>query len=222
MARHPLPHLLAAQGTRAEGPLPPRTRPVARKGAPLSWGRLLGLAAAAAGLAALAHGAWIPAKAVLAQALLAHAWAQAASSGAAVKPWPWADTWPVAKIAAPRLGRSAIVLHEAGGEAMAFGPTWLARTPSPGEPGVSVIAAHRDTHFRFLEKLAPGDRIEVVRADGERRAFTVSGAEIVRADASGIRPEGGPARLALVTCWPFGVATPGPLRYVVWAEAAAS
>lgn len=182
-----------------------------------------GLALAAiltlSGFALVVHSFWIPAKALVAQELLERAWRQAQTGAVAPRPWPWADTWPVARLDVPRLDAHAVVLAEAGGEAMAFGPAHLTQTPAPGEPGVSVIAAHRDTHFRFLQHLTAGDEIWVERADGARVRFTVTGTDIVRHDRSGIEPEGGAPRLALVTCYPFGAVRPGPLRYVVWAEA---
>ena len=54
--------------------------------------------------------------------------------------------------------------------------------------------------------------------DGARVLFRISHTQVVHAERSGIQPQGGPARLALVTCWPFGSVLPGPERYVVWAE----
>jgi sortase A len=42
------------------------------------------------------------------------------ASGKVVKPWPWADTWPVARIAVPRLSVQAVVLAESSGQALAF------------------------------------------------------------------------------------------------------
>ena len=42
-------------------------------------------------------------------------------TGRPVKPWSWADTWPVARIIVPRIGRSAIALAGASGQALAFG-----------------------------------------------------------------------------------------------------
>ena len=42
------------------------------------------------------EGSWIVAKARLAQYLLQRAWIRALSGEANPKPWPWADTWPVA------------------------------------------------------------------------------------------------------------------------------
>lgn len=172
-----------------------------------------------AGTALGSHGVYLQAKALLAQVLLARAWRASVASGRPQKPWPWADTWPVARVRFLRLGRSAIVLAEAGGEALAFAPAHVAASPLPGEPGTSVIAGHRDTHFRFIRELAPGDEIEVTRANGDTRVFRVTRSAIVHAGASGIEIEGDLPRLALVTCWPFdALQRGGPLRYVVFAE----
>jgi sortase A len=166
----------------------------------------------------MGQGLYIHAKAVLAQVLLERAFAESLASHTPVKPWSWADTWPVARLAVPRLGASAIVLAGASGQALAFGPGQLVGTPKPGEPGTSVIAAHRDTHFDFLGDLAAGDEIVVQRADGETRRFRVTGSRVVRFDSFGIDPSAKVHRLALVTCWPLAAVTSGPLRLVVEAE----
>lgn len=191
---------------------------------PAAWAPGLGLAGLALLLLAGGYGtrALAPdAKAGLAGRLIDSAWARAVDGEPTPKPWPWADTWPVARLTAPDHTAHAVVLHEAGGEAMAFGPAWLAQTAEPGAPGVAVIAAHRDTDFAFLRDIVPGDAVEVLRPDGAALRFTVTHTEVVRHDRSGIVPDdGGPPRLALVTCWPFGVRDPGPLRFVAWAELA--
>lgn len=173
---------------------------------------------AAAGLTLACWGLWIPAKAALAQVLLDRAFDQSLKTGAAVRPWPWADTWPSARVSVPRLGRSAIVLEGASGQALAFGPGHLRASPEPGELGTAVYAAHRDTHFAFLGELQPGDLIEVTRRDGRTLRFTVTGARVARWNASGIDPRASGRQLALTTCWPFGALAHGPWRYVVTAK----
>src|SRR5882762_7872122 len=70
----------------------------------------------------LGRGAWIQAKAWLAQSLIAHAWTRTLSGERQAKPWPWADTWPVARLTVPRLGIERYVLAGADGAAMAFAP----------------------------------------------------------------------------------------------------
>jgi len=172
------------------------------------------------GCAFLGHGLYIKAKAELAQILLERAWTRTLAGAPHARPWPWADMWPVARLDMPRLGRSAIVLNAASGEAMAFGPGHLQRSPLPGQAGISVIVAHRDTHFAFLKHVRPKDILRITLADGRPRRYRVSGFEVVEADASGIEAHvPGPSKLALVTCWPFGALSGGSLRYVVHAEA---
>jgi sortase A len=164
------------------------------------------------------HSYWIGAKAVAAQILLERAWSQTLRSQKPVKAWSWADTWPVAKIEVPRLGKSVIVLESASGEAMAFGPGHVSQTPYPGQKGTSIIAAHRDTHFAFLKDLALGDEILITNREGKEQSFIVSETKVVAWNQSGIDPLEGRARVALVTCYPFEAITPGPLRYIVYAS----
>jgi sortase A len=166
----------------------------------------------------IAKGTAIYAKAVLAQFLLEDAFAASLKAGEPVKPWVWADTWPVAKLEIPRLDASAIVLKGGSGEALAFGPGHLEGTPRPGEAGASVISAHRDTHFRFLRDIRLGDEIRVTRNDGAIFAFRISSTEIVPWDASGIDPLTNGHWLILSTCWPLDAATIGDMRYIVRAH----
>ena len=173
----------------------------------------------------MASGSWIHAKAWVAQQLLEAAWDQirAGEEGAIARPWPWADTWPVARLHFPRLGASFIVLAGDSGSSLAFGPGHSGASAPPGRPGTAVISGHRDTHFRWLAHLRAGDRIEVERPDGARVAYRVAALEIAdtrRDRLAAAAPHYSAARprfaLALVTCWPFDAIQPGgPLRYVV-------
>src|SRR4030081_880010 len=115
-----------------------------------------------------APGAHIHAKARLAQILLERAFNETIATGHETKPWSWADTWPVARIEVKRIHASAIVLAGSSGQALAFGPGHLERTPDAGERGVAVYAAHRDTHFSFLRDAAIGDEIDITRSDGRK------------------------------------------------------
>ena len=176
-------------------------------------------------IALLTAGAWlfggglyIKAKAEVAQVLLDRAWDETLETGAATKPWSWFDTWPVAKVEVQRLQTSAIVLASASGQAMAFGPGHMAGTPTPGARGLSVIAAHRDTHFAFLQDVKIGDEFTITNQDGSTHTFQVTDTAIVHTDHSGLEAHGAGHRVALVTCYPFDALTQGPLRYVVLGE----
>jgi sortase A len=183
-----------------------------------TWMLLIAIHLIALGTLFAGHGLYIRAKATLAQVLLEEAWTKTLATGEPTKAWSWADTWPIARITVPRLNQSAIVLREAGGEALAFGPAHVAASPMPGENGTSVIAAHRDTHFSFIKNLKPGDDIDITTANGKTIRYRMTGSTIVHAQASGIVTKGETRRLALVTCYPFDGLQRGPLRYVVFAE----
>ena len=170
-----------------------------------------------AGLMLVGQGAYIHAKALVAQILLQRAFAQSVATGHAVKPWSWADTWPVARIEIKRLHADAIALAGTSGQALAFGPGHVELTPNAGERGVAVYSAHRDTHFRFLKDAVVGDEIDVTRDDGKTFHYRVDGSSVVRFDASGIDPLRGGYELVLSTCWPFDAITSGPDRYLLHA-----
>jgi len=173
------------------------------------------LAVAIAGAGAALDGLWMPAKAVLGQSLLAAAWATEAR-----KPWPGADMSAVARLTAPGLDETAYVLDSASGKAMAWGPGHVPDTALPGDPGLSAIGGHRDSHLAFLGEVQPGDPIIVERPGREPRSFTITHAEIV--DSRNWRypvDHDGTPRLALTTCWPLDAQKPGPMRLVVYAEA---
>jgi sortase A len=177
--------------------------------------RWLGAGLAGLGLLLLLQGGAVHAKARLAQHLLERAFARSLETGQAERPWSWADSWPEARIEIPRLGLSQIVLAGDSGQALAFGPGHVPGTAEVGREGVTVFAAHRDTHFRALAEIALDDLIRVTRRDGQTFEFRVTGTEVVRWNASGIEPRQSGRELVLATCWPFDAVTPGPLRYLV-------
>lgn len=179
------------------------------------------IALMAAGVWQAGKGVWIQAKAHLAQLLIASAWQRAVAGETRVRPWPWADTSPVAKLTIPRLGVERYVLSGADGSALAFGPGHATGTALPGGRGNSVIAGHRDTHFDFMRRVRIGDELIVERADGVKVRYRVGTAEILDRRDIWVMDQAGPSRLTLVTCYPFdALDAGGPLRYVVVAEAA--
>jgi sortase A len=162
---------------------------------------------------------WIPAKAQVAQVLLHHAWLRARAGERAAKPWPWADTWPIGRLRAPRQRIDLIVLAGASGEALAFAPGHVDGTALPGRCGHCAVSAHRDTHFRFLAELEPGDPLELEAPDGRVQRFAVRAAWILDERRGEVLTDDGMPLLTLITCYPFDAIVPGgPLRYVVQAE----
>ena len=191
--------------------------PAARAGRRTSRGWfVLGIVLVALGTWQLGRGVWIQAKAWLAQELIAHAWSRTLAGEREVRPWGWADTWPVARLTVPRLGVERYVLAGADGAAMPFGPGHMHGTALPGAAGNSVIGGHRDTHLAFMRRLRPGDALVVERPDGARTSYRVASAEVLDRREIWVAKQDGPTRLTLVTCYPFdALGADGPLRYVV-------
>ncbi|MHC2020179.1 class GN sortase [Methylobacterium sp. CM6247] len=183
----------------------------------MTGGRVLATLLILAGLGVLVGAAWIPAKAALAQVLLERAFARSLAEGRPVRPWPSADTEPVARLTVAE--QSFVALRGGSGQALAFGPGHLDGTPEAGEPGTAIFAAHRDTQFAVLAAVKPGDVVSVTRRDGRTIRFRISGSRVVSWDASGIDPAAPGRNIALVTCWPLDGLVQGPLRLVVEAEA---
>jgi sortase A len=119
------------------------------------------------------QGGWIHAKAWLAGFMVENAWTRTLEGENRVRPWPWADTWPVARLSFPGHGSDMVVLEGASGRVLAFAPGHLHGTASPGEEGACVVAGHRDTHFAVLEHLQPGDPIEIDGTGGSRHSYRV-------------------------------------------------
>jgi sortase A len=179
----------------------------------------LGLALVLIGLWQTGSGAWIYIKAQLAQVLLQRAWAGTLAGQQDVKPWPWADTWPIARLVVPSLGIDQIVLEGAYGRTLAFGPGH-AESTGPLEGSYTIIlTGHRDTHFRFLEKLQAGETILIQARTGVWHRFAVRDRQIVDSRTAIISTQEDKRHLILVTCYPFHPIVPGgPLRYTVFAE----
>ena len=176
---------------------------------------------ACAGLAAFGNGLYIHAKAQLAQVLLHAAWTRTQATGIAVRPWPWADLYPVARLIAPGQDSDLLILSGASGRTLAFGPGHLDGSAVPGEPGNSVISGHRDTHFRFLQHVGAGDLLIVEGVDGAQRHFRVRRTYVADFRALHLPRGTSVPTLTLVTCFPFDAINPGgSMRFVVVAEAA--
>ncbi|PKM30790.1 MAG: class GN sortase [Gammaproteobacteria bacterium HGW-Gammaproteobacteria-11] len=168
---------------------------------------------AAAGLAGQA--CWLQAKAIVAQYLIADAWEQSLLSGEPVKPWRWADTWPVARLTEPG-GRHHYVLASVSGEALAFGPGHHPASALPGEAATVLLAGHQDSHFAFLQHLKAGDLLRLQDLHGNEHAYRVSVHTVVDSSQQSMHFHQDLAELRLVTCYPFAsLHSGGPLRYVV-------
>jgi sortase A len=182
---------------------------------------LLSLLFLAVALSFWGQATWIHAKAQLAQALIARAWnLSLAVPHEQHKPWQWADTWPVLRLqwhGDDADSEDVYVLAAADGSSLAFGPGLLSGSAQTGA-GLKVIAAHRDTHFAFLEQLQTGDTISLQDATGKSQTYVVAETRIVDTRTSPLFVDASVDGLLLITCYPFrALDTGGPLRYLVQA-----
>jgi sortase A len=121
------------------------------------------------------------------------------------------------RVVIPRISLDAIVVEGVTKEQLAKGPGHMTETPTPGEPGNSVITAHRDTFFRHIVELEKGDDV-LIRRQGQLYRFQVTGKKIVwPTEVSVIRPTPD-ARLTLITCYPTYYIGPAPKRLVVFSK----
>ena len=183
-------------------------------------GKAAVVAVLVAGVLCVSEAAWIHVKASIAQALIAAAWRRERAGSGNTRPWPWADTRPVAQLTVGEgANREFIILEGSSGRNLAFGPTHDPASVPPGDPGNSVIAGHRDTHFAVLRDIQPGATLHVQTVARGNFDFMVTDIRIVDSRRARISLYAETPRLTLVTCYPFDAVVPGgPLRLIVTAE----
>jgi len=163
---------------------------------------------------------YLHAKAELAGVLIRRAWEESLQSGQPQKPWPWADTHPVARLQIPRLGYDEIVLEGATPRTLAFGPAHMLSGAGFGEPGNLLLAGHRTSWFRSLEGIRDGDTILLDSYDARRHVvrhetYTVSFTRVIDPHDNALLAPTTDDELTLITCYPFGARPTSPQRFVV-------
>ena len=142
----------------------------------------------AVGLWQIGEGSWIYAKARLAQVLLQRAWSQTLAGHMQVKPWPWADTWPVGRLRVPsEADRCDRVEWRAMAGPWPLAPAFAESSSLPGAGGTTVLTGHRDTHFAFVGRLKEMDEILIDTPDGHSLRYRVLDSAIVDARTDAIR-----------------------------------
>jgi len=167
----------------------------------------------------LGAAAYIHVKAYVAQQLLLNAWSKTLSGKEKVKPWGWSDTWPVAHLQVQRLDKEFIILAGDSGRNLAFAPGYRFGTARPGEQGLSMISAHRDTHFRFLKDIQQGDELSITTDKGKTILYVVTSTQVVNHLNAQIDLNKNNKELVLITCYPFNSINENTdLRYLVFAK----
>jgi sortase A len=117
----------------------------------------------------------------------------------------------------PRLELSEPVAEGDDDGTLAVAIGHLPDTPLPWRGGNSVLAAHRDTHFRALRTILIGDRLTLRTPHGVFE-YRVADKMIVDPDDVWVLAPSEGRRLTLVTCYPFSYVGNAPQRFIVRAE----
>ena len=182
---------------------------------------------------------WLPAKAWLSQQLIKHSWQQSISISImaqqkirgqdntnphslskpiAIKPWPWADTFPIAELVFQRIDKSIVVLNGGDPTTLAFSAGAVAPFNQPAAIKPFVVAGHRDSHFAFLEDITIKDIISLVDVRGKMQHYQVESIDIVDATIGQFPLVADERSLVMITCYPFkGISNSADERYVITA-----
>lgn len=123
----------------------------------------------------------------------------------------------IGKLEVPRIGISVVVLHGMEQKTLTLGAGHVPGSPRPGGEGNVVIAAHRDTFFRKLEGILPGDSIQFATI-GQTYRYIVDSTEIVDPEDTRAMESRGHSELTLITCYPFYFVGAAPKRFIVHAR----
>lgn len=121
------------------------------------------------------------------------------------------------RIEIPSIGLSTMVMEGIDSAALRLGVGHIPGTALPGKPGNVALAGHRDTFFRGLRNVHPGDEILLETLDGSYR-YRVDLTRVVASDNVEALKSSREATLTLVTCYPFYFVGPAPQRYIVRAR----
>ncbi len=128
-----------------------------------------------------------------------------------------AESGVVGRIKVPKMGIDVAIFEGSDGKTLRRGAGHLPLSAFPGEPGNVAISAHRDTFFRPLRHIEPGDRVEVQTLDGVYD-YEVEWTRIVApTDVEVVDPTPEPS-LTLITCYPFYYVGNAPQRFIVRAR----
>jgi sortase A len=149
------------------------------------------------------HGSWLPIKALLSEALISYSWHQTVELQQKNKPWPWADTYPIAELSFVRLNKNIVVLNGGDPTTLAFSAGAIAPFNQPMSTQPFVVAGHRDSHFSFLDEVYMNDIISLADKHGQSQLYQVEAIDIVDASNGELPILADDSSLVLITCYPF-------------------
>jgi len=123
----------------------------------------------------------------------------------------------IGRLIIPRLSLSAIVREGTNSATLSLAAGHIPGTALPGARGNTAVAGHRDTLFRGLKDVQPGDIIEFETFNGSLK-YRVRSTEVVKPTDIGVLQSGRENELTLVTCFPFYYIGSAPDRFIVKAS----
>ena len=118
----------------------------------------------------------------------------------------------------PRLKLSEVVASGEDDKTLKVAIGHLLDSPLPWAQGNSVLAAHRDTHFRPLRDIQHGDLVQLKTRKGVLDYYVTDTMIVAPTDVWEMAPSK-ERRLTLITCYPFNYVGSAPQRFIVRAEA---
>jgi sortase A len=123
----------------------------------------------------------------------------------------------IGEMSIPRLALKTIVVQGESSKILQRAIGHLPGTPLPGESGNVALAGHRDSYFRPLRNIQPGDVITIKTPDAEFEYQVESTEVVLPSDVQVLQPSAENS-LTLVTCFPFYYIGPAPKRFIVHAR----
>lgn len=172
---------------------------------------------------------WLPAKAWLSQELIRYSWQrsmlnvkmyqQNQQQKVTIKPWPWADTFPIAELSFKRLEKNIVILNGGDPTTLAFSAGAIAPFNKTNSGKPFVIAGHNDSHFAFLEDILMKDVISMKDQQGKNQLYQVEAIDIIDASQGQLPILVNDSSLILITCYPFNsINTNSNERYIITAK----
>jgi sortase A len=123
----------------------------------------------------------------------------------------------IGEMEVPRLGLKVIVVQGDSPSILQRAVGHLPGSALPGDAGNVALAGHRDTFFRPLKDILPGDAITLKTPEGNFQYRVESTAVVPPTDVRVIQASGGRI-LTLITCFPFYYVGSAPDRFIVRAR----
>jgi len=123
----------------------------------------------------------------------------------------------IGRLQIPRLGLRVMVVQGDSPQILRHAVGHLPETTLPGEDGNAALAGHRDTLFRPLRGVRPGDEITFETPSRVVR-YQVEWMLVVPPSSMEVLQTSGARELTLITCFPFDFVGSAPNRFIVRAR----